>query len=75
MGNKRIFLVKDHSKEKLTIQEILEKNLLRWVISNKQPFIVIELITFQQIFKDIPGISLSNIYLSLYPLATSYGRF
>jgi hypothetical protein len=46
------------NKEKLTFQERLEKNLLRWVISSKQPFTVVESPAFRQIFKDIPGISL-----------------
>ncbi|KAK9428606.1 hypothetical protein V1505DRAFT_332264, partial [Lipomyces doorenjongii] len=46
------------NKENLTFQERLEKNLLRWVISCKQPFTVIESPAFRQIFKDIPGISL-----------------
>jgi hypothetical protein len=46
------------SKATLTIQEALEKNILRWVVTSKQPFTVIESPDFQQLFKDIPGISL-----------------
>ncbi|KAJ5082681.1 hypothetical protein N7532_011724 [Penicillium argentinense] len=46
------------SKANITIQQILEKNLLRWVVSSKQPFTVIESPDFQQLFKDIPGVSL-----------------
>ncbi|KAK9241907.1 hypothetical protein V1506DRAFT_509965 [Lipomyces tetrasporus] len=46
------------NKEKLTFQELLEKNLHRWVISSKQPFTVVESPTFRQIFKDMPGMSL-----------------
>lgn len=42
------------NRDKLTTQELLEKNLLRWVASSKQPVIVIESPTFQQMFKDIP---------------------
>ena len=45
-------------KAKLTTQQTLEKNLLRWVISSKQPFTVIESPAFQQLLKDIPGVSL-----------------
>jgi hypothetical protein len=46
------------NKGKLTIQELHEKNLLRWVTSSKQPFTVLESSAFQQIFKDIPGAAL-----------------
>jgi hypothetical protein len=46
------------NKGKLTVQELLEKNLLRWVTSSKQPFTVLESPAFQQIFKDIPGATL-----------------
>jgi hypothetical protein len=46
------------SKANLTIQETLEKNLLHWVVSSKQPFSVVESLDFRQIFNDIPGVSL-----------------
>ncbi|KAJ5900204.1 uncharacterized protein N7473_004274 [Penicillium subrubescens] len=46
------------NKGKLTIQELLEKNLLRWVTSSKQPF--------TQIFKDILGAAL--LFTSRYTL-------
>lgn len=36
------------NRGKLTTQELLEKNLLRWVASSKQPFTVIESPAFQQ---------------------------
>lgn len=45
-------------KGKLTVQQTLENNLLRWVISSKQPFTVNESPEFQQLLKDIPGVSL-----------------
>ncbi|KAK9369639.1 hypothetical protein V1509DRAFT_618662, partial [Lipomyces kononenkoae] len=45
-------------KEKLTHQQLLEKNLIRWIVAEKQAFTTIESATFQQIFRDIPGIAL-----------------
>ena len=45
-------------KEALSPQELLEKNILRWIIDDKQAFTTIELPSFQQIFQDIPGITL-----------------
>ncbi|KAJ5343499.1 uncharacterized protein N7506_003323 [Penicillium brevicompactum] len=42
----------------LSIQEHLERNILRWVIQDKQAFLVIESQAFQQIFEDIPGLTL-----------------
>jgi hypothetical protein len=42
----------------LSIQESLERNLLRWIIQDKQAFLVIESKAFQKIFVDIPGVSL-----------------
>ena len=42
----------------LTVQEKLEKNLLRWVVYSKQPFTAFESAEFQKIFADIPSISL-----------------
>ena len=41
-------------KEALSPQELLEKNILRWIIDDKQAFTTIELPSFQQIFQDIP---------------------
>lgn len=45
-------------KENLTHQQLLEKNILRWIVTEKQAFTTIESPDFQQIFHDIPGISL-----------------
>jgi hypothetical protein len=45
-------------KNTLTSEQLLEKNLLRWIVAEKQAFMAIERPTFQQIFHDIPGISL-----------------
>jgi hypothetical protein len=45
-------------KENLTHQQLLEKNILNWIITNKQAFTEIESPSFQQIFLDIPGIAL-----------------
>lgn len=42
----------------LSIQEHLERNILRWVVQDKQAFLVIKSQAFQQIFEDIPGITL-----------------
>jgi hypothetical protein len=44
----------------LSIQEQLERNILRWIIQDKQAFLVIESQAFQQIFEDIPGITLHS---------------
>ncbi|KAK9319972.1 hypothetical protein V1517DRAFT_280867 [Lipomyces orientalis] len=44
-------------KERLTHQ-LLEKNILRWIVAEKQPFTTLESAAFQQIFHDIPGIRL-----------------
>lgn len=46
------------NQETLSVQQRLEKNLIQWVIQDKQAFTVIESSAFQQIFEDIPGISL-----------------
>ncbi|KAK9244505.1 hypothetical protein V1506DRAFT_541246 [Lipomyces tetrasporus] len=37
-------------KEKLTHQQLLEKNLIRWIVAENQAFTTIESATFQQIF-------------------------
>ncbi|KAK9241486.1 hypothetical protein V1506DRAFT_440602, partial [Lipomyces tetrasporus] len=52
------FLGKGKESASLTHQQILEKNIIRWVVTSYQPFTVIESAEFQTIFKDIPGISL-----------------
>jgi hypothetical protein len=45
-------------KQNLTVQQLLERNLLRWIVTEKQAFTTIESPAFQQIFCDIPGITL-----------------
>jgi hypothetical protein len=45
-------------QQNLSIQDCLERNLLRWIIQDKQAFSIIESRAFQQIFEDIPGVSL-----------------
>ncbi|KAK9366127.1 ribonuclease H-like domain-containing protein [Lipomyces kononenkoae] len=45
-------------KQKLTVQQLLERNLLRWIVTEKQAFTTIEAPAFKQIFCDIPGITL-----------------
>ncbi|CBF80312.1 uncharacterized protein ANIA_11074 [Aspergillus nidulans FGSC A4] len=45
-------------QESLSHQEHLEKNILCWIIRDKQAFITIKLPEFQQIFQDTPGIIL-----------------
>jgi hypothetical protein len=45
-------------QETLTHQQLFEKNLLRWIVQDKQAFTVIVSQAFQQIFEDIPGINL-----------------
>ncbi|KAK9426978.1 hypothetical protein V1505DRAFT_293825, partial [Lipomyces doorenjongii] len=52
------FLKKGKENANLTHQQILEKNIIRWVVASSQPFTVIEAAEFQKIFNDIPGISL-----------------
>ncbi|ODQ69996.1 hypothetical protein LIPSTDRAFT_333809 [Lipomyces starkeyi NRRL Y-11557] len=52
------FLEKGKESANLTHQEILEKNIIRWVVASCQPFTVIESAEFRKIFNDIPGISL-----------------
>ena len=42
----------------LSHQERLEKNILRWIVKDKPPFTAIETPSFNQIFHDIPGVSL-----------------
>ncbi|KAJ8100213.1 hypothetical protein POJ06DRAFT_281345 [Lipomyces tetrasporus] len=48
-------------REKLSPQKLLEKNILRWIVADKQPFTTIESPAFRQIFHDIPGITLPFI--------------
>jgi hypothetical protein len=45
-------------QQTLSVKDCLERNLLRWIIQDKQAFTVLESEAFQQIFEDIPGISL-----------------
>ncbi|ODQ69411.1 hypothetical protein LIPSTDRAFT_334640 [Lipomyces starkeyi NRRL Y-11557] len=45
-------------REKLSPQKLLQKNILRWIVADKQPFTTIESPAFRQIFHDIPGITL-----------------
>jgi hypothetical protein len=42
----------------LSHQQLLEKNILRWIIKDKHAFTTVESPAFHQIFHDIPGISL-----------------
>jgi hypothetical protein len=44
-------------KEDMTNQQRLEKNVLRWVVTSKQPFTVVQEPDFKQIFLDISGVS------------------
>jgi hypothetical protein len=44
-------------KENITTQQRLEKNILRWVVTSKQPFTVVQDPDFKQIFLDISGVS------------------
>ncbi|KAK9311835.1 hypothetical protein V1524DRAFT_441234, partial [Lipomyces starkeyi] len=37
-------------REKLLPQKLLEKNILRWIVADKQPFTTIESPAFRQIF-------------------------
>ncbi|KAJ5582682.1 hypothetical protein N7535_001302 [Penicillium sp. DV-2018c] len=41
----------------LTVQDCLERNILRWIIQTKQPFCVLEAASFQQIFADLSSVS------------------
>ncbi|KAK9426983.1 hypothetical protein V1505DRAFT_402798 [Lipomyces doorenjongii] len=45
-------------RENLSSQKLLEKNILRWIVADRQPFTTIESEAFRQIFHDIPGITL-----------------
>jgi hypothetical protein len=42
-----------------THRQLLEKNLIRWIVAEKQAFTTIESATFQQIY-DISGIALTS---------------
>ncbi|KAK9242087.1 hypothetical protein V1506DRAFT_445142, partial [Lipomyces tetrasporus] len=52
------FSRKSKENANLTNQQILEKNIIRWVVASCQPFTVIESAEFRKIVNDIPGISL-----------------
>lgn len=45
-------------EENLTCQQQLEKDILHWVVADKQPFTTIESPAFRQIFFNIPGVAL-----------------
>lgn len=45
-------------QDALSHQQRLEKNLLRWIVCDKQAFTTVESPEFRQIFQDIPGITL-----------------
>ena len=42
----------------VSVLEQLEKNILRWIVVELEPFSSVEALTFQQIFNDLPGIDL-----------------
>jgi hypothetical protein len=43
-------------KQSLTHQEVLEKNTIRWIVTDMKAFTTVESPEFQQMFRDIPGI-------------------
>ncbi|KAJ6125387.1 hypothetical protein N7471_012704 [Penicillium samsonianum] len=43
-------------KQSLTYQEVLERNAIRWIMTNMKAFTTIESPEFQQMFRDIPRI-------------------
>jgi hypothetical protein len=43
-------------KESLTHQEVLERNIIRWVVTDMKAFTTVESPEFQKIFRDIPGV-------------------
>jgi hypothetical protein len=46
------------SKTEQDVRELLERNLLRWIVTDDIPFTAIESQAFQQIFKDLPDVPL-----------------
>jgi hypothetical protein len=47
-----------NQKQTVNVTELLERNLIRWVVLTRQPFTVIERPAFLQIFKDIPAVDM-----------------
>ena len=47
---------KDLDIRSLTHQEVLEKNVIRWIVTDIKAFTSVESPEFQQVFRDIPGI-------------------
>ncbi|KAJ5742343.1 hypothetical protein N7533_011752 [Penicillium manginii] len=43
-------------KQSLTHQEVLERNTIRWIVTDMKAFATVESPEFQQMFRDIPGI-------------------
>ncbi|KAK9312050.1 hypothetical protein V1524DRAFT_466634, partial [Lipomyces starkeyi] len=56
-GQRSISAIWKHRAE-LSHQARLERNLLRWTVTELQPFTVIERPTFRAIFADLPGVTL-----------------
>ncbi|KAK9237686.1 hypothetical protein V1525DRAFT_147337 [Lipomyces kononenkoae] len=56
-GQRSISAIWKHRAE-LSHQTILERNLLRWTVTELQSFTVIERPTFRAIFADLPGVTL-----------------
>ena len=42
--------------QSLTHQEVLERNAIRWIVTDMKAFTTVESPEFQQMFRDIPGI-------------------
>ncbi|KAJ5109977.1 hypothetical protein N7532_002622 [Penicillium argentinense] len=43
-------------RQSLTHQEVLERNAIRWIVTDMKAFTTVESPEFQQMFRDIPGI-------------------
>ncbi|KAK9326431.1 hypothetical protein V1517DRAFT_252076, partial [Lipomyces orientalis] len=56
-GQRTISAIWQHH-DKLSHQARLERNLLRWMVTELQPFTTIESPTFRSIFADLPGVTL-----------------
>src|ERR1700744_6434033 len=48
-------------KENMTTQQRLEKNILRWVVTSKQPFTVVQDPDFKQIFLSLATVTCLTI--------------
>jgi hypothetical protein len=57
-GQASILSLLTKKKETYPPQQLLEKNILWWIVDDGQAFISIEKPSFKQIFYDIPGITL-----------------